>query len=301
MIKLLITGASGFLGKPIVQELVSSGEYEIYAVSSGKREVIFPDGVRAVSANLLDRSQVIRLLTEARPTILLHFAWDLTDSGYLNSDTNDIWLRESLFLLDQFIESSGEYFAFAGSCSEYGAFTGFSENSKPVEITKYGKCKNDFHNAAIEICKTKSVDYVNLRIFSTMGSGMPNLAATTKAVAAFAAGEHFECKAPYNVWDYITVDDVAGAVGAILNKRYTGVVNIGSGIPRVVGDVFKTIAQKMNAEHLLSIDYENQKSAIILANTDILNNIIGYGCVNDFDKALDDMIASVLERIDRFN
>ena len=65
----------------------------------------------------------------------------------------------------------------------------------------------------------------------------------------------------------------------------------------MMGDVFKAIAKKMDAEHLLSLDYENRVFDVLVANTDVLNNVIGYECTSDFDKTLDDMIASICKEV----
>jgi nucleoside-diphosphate-sugar epimerase len=294
MKKLIFTGASGFLGKPIVELLVGNGDYEVYAVTSGRKTTTFPSAVKTVTANLLDRAETKKLIDEIRPEIMVHFAWDLSDSGYLNSTKNLLWQEESLFLLRTFIEAGGKYFAFAGSCSEYGTFAGFSENELKSNVTLYGRTKNSFHSSAEKLCELSEVGYVNLRIFSTLGKGMkPGLAATTMAVAAFAKGEKFICKAPYNVWDFIGVDDVAKAVFEVIKKNHIGVVNIGSGIPQLVGDVYKAIAEKMNSQHLLTINYENKNCDINVANPHILKNVIGYTCTMNIGDMLDDMIASV--------
>ena len=295
MTKLLITGASGFLGKPIVRELAALGEYNIYAVTSGRREVMFPDGINVLSADLLDKEQSGRLIEDIKPDIMVHFAWDLAGSGYQNSDSNKLWLDESLFMLHTFINSGGKYFVFAGSRAEYGSFHGFREDGSTGDVSIYGQCKNSFHSAAIKLCEENGVDYTCLRIFTTLGCGMtPGLTAVSAAVAAFTAGERFECKAPYNVWDFISVNDVARAVCTIIKKQYSGIVNIGSGIPYMMSDIFTKIAEKMNCEQLLSIDYYNKESDIIVADTDVLNNTIGYICKDEIDKIIDDIINEAL-------
>lgn len=297
MKKILITGASGFLGLPITNELASCGEYEVYALTTGRREIILPAGVIVKKGNLLDRKQSKKIIEEIHPDILLHMAWELDEPRYFESTNNLVWLEESLYILRMFTEAGGKYFAFAGSSAEYERFCGFSESERAFDVSLYGKCKRTFNQIASELCSKTGVNYVNLRFFPTLGKGMrSNVAAVAEAVVAFAKNEPFVCKSPYNIWDFINVSDASKAAYRTIVKQYAGTVNIGSGIPYVMGDVFKSIAQKMDCEYLLSLNTENLSKEILVANTNILTNEIGYVCTRDFSDTLDDMIDTILER-----
>lgn len=73
MKRVLVTGASGFIGRNCLAPL-EQREFEIHAVSS--RPVDHGDNnVTLHEANLLDRSQIAPLLAAVRPTHLLHLAW----------------------------------------------------------------------------------------------------------------------------------------------------------------------------------------------------------------------------------
>lgn len=297
MTRILITGASGFLGLPIVREFVKQKEYQVYAVTSGLRAVEFPEGVIRVNVNLLDRDATKEIIESVRPEIMLHLAWDLSKPDYPNAQSNLIWLEESLFMLRAFIASGGRYFAFSGSSAEYGRFTGFAEGGTAVALSLYGQCKRSFHEAAMRVSQTGIVSYVNLRFFPILGRGVrKNIAAAAKAAAAFEAREKFVCKAPNNIWDFIAVDDAARAAYAVIKQGCTGVVNIGRGKPLMMGEVFKIIAKKMSCEELLVLEDTDVRSEILVADIGVLNCVVGYRCLVGLDKMLDETIASVRQR-----
>jgi len=301
MKKILITGASGFLGLPITKNLADSGEYQVYAVISGLRQIFFPDNVQSIAADLLNREESARIIEDIRPDIMIHLAWDTTAANYMHSESNIVWLEESLYLLRKFAEcKGGGYFMFAGSSAEYNRSQGLSETGDSLPASLYGRCKNNFHNIAVKFCENRNIDYTNLRFFPTLGKEMgANAGAPIAAATSFHEGLPFECKAPYNVWDFIGIDDAAQAACAVIKKRHIGAINIGSGIPRLMSDVFELIAKKMNAEHLLRLNFENTSKEILVANTDILNNSIGYTCAMEFEKMIDEVIAGVRERFNK--
>ena len=71
MKKVLVTGASGFIGKHTLPLLLKAG-YQVYPVSFKKK---MGNGVKWYQADLKDPSQVQNLITKIQPTHLLHFAW----------------------------------------------------------------------------------------------------------------------------------------------------------------------------------------------------------------------------------
>lgn len=291
MPKMLVTGASGFLGLPIVGQLAKQREFEVYAVASGRRAVVFPDGVTRVDANLLDREQAKSVLETIRPDAILHLAWALSEPGYLNAPSNLEWLEASLCLFRAFLDAGGQSFAFAGSSSEYNRFSGLSGVEKPASL--YGQCKLSFHQAAMMASQAAGTGYVNLRFFPILGDGAGPNSAVVKAVTAFDANQPFVCKAPRNVWDFIAVEDAARAACAVVRNGYAGVVDIGGGNPRVMGDVFRAVARKMACEELLTLEENDSRCEFLVADTQILTRQIGFRCSVGFDEMLDQTIVSV--------
>jgi nucleoside-diphosphate-sugar epimerase len=75
------------------------------------------------------------------------------------------------------------------------------------------------------------------------------------------------------------VQDVAGALVALLDGKVTGVCNIGSGLPVSAHELVTFIARIMAAEDLLRFDASGQRSgepASIVADTRRLRDELGW-------------------------
>jgi nucleoside-diphosphate-sugar epimerase len=131
------------------------------------------------------------------------------------------------------------------------------------------------------------ISFANTICYNSLGARIRNNTAAYLAIAAFLDGKEFTCKSPYNIWDFTYVGDTANAVVEVLRTGYEGSVNIGRGIPVFVGDMFKLMADKLNASHLLKLDYDNHSFEAIIPDVSILNNEIGFICDTPLVKSLD--------------
>jgi nucleoside-diphosphate-sugar epimerase len=172
MNRLLITGATGFLGVPCV--LHAAREFEVHALARVNREVL-TSGVRFHSCDLFDADQVDRLLATIRPTHLLHLAWIATPGVYWTSSENHRWVAASKHLLGSFAKCGGLRAVITGSCAEYdwtgsGVCHEFKTPLRPATV--YGQCKNElrqwivasFGHTGLPPCATKA---------GPSGAGMP--------------------------------------------------------------------------------------------------------------------------------
>jgi nucleoside-diphosphate-sugar epimerase len=107
------------------------------------------------------------------------------------------------------------------------------------------------------------------------------------AIRSFLHHETVVCEFPKNIWDYMYIKDAAEATIEVLNAEYHGIINIASGIPRQMKDIFSEIALIMNCEKYLSFSGNDICKSMLVADTDILNNQIGYTCRTDFRMGLE--------------
>ena len=90
MRKILLTGASGFIGRHCIEPLIARG-YDVHAVSSrpAPRDA---GGATWHHADLLQPNDARALLSEIAPTHLLHLAWYVVPGKLISSPENFTWV-----------------------------------------------------------------------------------------------------------------------------------------------------------------------------------------------------------------
>ena len=123
MKRVLVTGATGCIGRHILPGLLATG-WEVHGVSSRDRDQA-AGPVRWYRADLLDASQTESLVATVRPSHLLHLAWYIAPGKWAMAPDNLRWVRASLNLLQSFQAHGGTRVVTAGSCLEYDWHYGY--------------------------------------------------------------------------------------------------------------------------------------------------------------------------------
>src|SRR5690349_8216693 len=117
MRRVLVTGASGFIGAHCLRRLALE-DCEIHAVNrSGNGEPAV--GSTWHAADLRDIGQILPLIEKIRPTHLLHGAWIATPGLYAHSPENFAWLQSTTVLAEACGSQGGVRFVGIGSSAEY--------------------------------------------------------------------------------------------------------------------------------------------------------------------------------------
>jgi nucleoside-diphosphate-sugar epimerase len=142
--KVLVTGASGFIGSQCCHQLSALG-YEVHAVSSKFQT---DSAMQWHKVDLLDSQQIKELINKVKPTHLLHLAWYAEPGKYWTSIKNYHWVKASLTLFEEFYKSGGKRVVVSGSCAEYDwRFSNYYEDSTPLNPNNlYGVCKHSLQS-----------------------------------------------------------------------------------------------------------------------------------------------------------
>jgi nucleoside-diphosphate-sugar epimerase len=237
MIRILVTGANGFLGWHVTQQLAKT-DYEIHATSRN-RPLDLPLTVQFHCANLLESGVPENLIKTVRPTHLLHFAWDARPNLFWTSLENLKWVASSIELYQAFACEGGKRTVFAGSCAEYDwTYRELSENSTPLEpATLYGVCKDALRRMIESSALQNNISFAWGRLFWLYGPKEPPGRLISDLIKTLNAEEQFHCSLGLQRRDFMHVSDAASGFIQLLMSDIQGPINIASGQTHKVAEI----------------------------------------------------------------
>jgi UDP-glucose 4-epimerase len=245
--KVLLTGASGFVGSHVLRRLLGEPRTEVAVFVRKPKEAwrIRDDlgRVRVFEIALEDAAGVESALEAFRPTHLAHLAW----SGVLGRDRNDPAQQDnvghSLRLLEAALDSGARHFVGLGSQAEYGPCQARIDESTPTApTTEYGRAKLSTCEQARSLCERRGARFAWLRLFSSYGpQDSPEWMIPYLALKLLHR-ERPAVTAAEQLWDYVYVDDAAAAIVAVLRSdSASGVFNLGSGSAPRLRDIIERV------------------------------------------------------------
>ena len=245
--KMLVTGAGGFIGAAVVAEALRAGYEVVGTVRPGGnhwRLANFKSNLHIVSLDLRDISQVNATMGEHRPGIVIHAAW----SGVSNSSRSDQLqitdnIEASCRLLGAAATHGASKFIGLGSQGEYGRFDRkISENDLPQPGSLYGASKLAVHYLTRQLAAQAGIAYAWVRIFSTYGPGDNSHWLIPTLIDQMLDGRRPQTTLGTQLWDYLFIDDIASAIMSIaVGSMADGVFNLGSGQPIQIRSIVEKI------------------------------------------------------------
>lgn len=237
--KVLITGASGFIGNYVVKELLRLGHAVIASSSNPEkaREKSWFRDVTYVNFNLADYDDTINYFDFFfRPDIMIHLAWEgLPDfKGAFHTDVN---LPRHKAFLQNMIRNGLSDLSVTGTCLEYGMQEGALHEDDPVKpTTSYGIAKNELRVFLSQLQKMYAIRIKWIRLFYMYGEGQSPRSLIPQLEAALAKAEPcFNMSNGDQVRDFLPVYTVAAYIVTIaMQNKFTGIINCCSGIPVTV-------------------------------------------------------------------
>ena len=246
--RILVTGASGFIGRRCVPRLAARG-YEVHAVSS--RDVR-ASGAQWHRCDLLEPAAAEFLIELVRPSHLLHLAWIATPGLFWESPLNSKWLDASVRLAEAFYAGGGTRAVGIGTCAEYGPSSRpCREDSTPLAPnTRYGEAKAAMGQALASAARNRGT-CAWARLFFPYGPGEPPGRFIPSVIDALICRTPLACTEGLQVRDFVHADDVADACVALVDAAASGVYNIGTGQGRSLREVAAAIVAELGHAELV--------------------------------------------------
>ncbi len=255
--RILLTGGTGFLGRPVALALSRAGHEVALVVYPG--ESTPPpqgSGIRVLYIDLSDKDDR-RLIAEAKADTLLQMAWYAAPNDFWRSPKNLDWVAISLDVARHFREAGGRRIIGVGTGAEYDWSSGgvMDEVASAIHpATLYGVCKSATREILSAYACETGMSMAWARVFWPYGPGEPPGRLISSLGAALARGEHFICRSANLLRDYIFVEDVADALTALVGSSVEGIINIGSGTAVSLGDLAKRFALLAGRSELLTLE-----------------------------------------------
>ncbi len=240
--KVLLTGASGYLGRHVLQALRTQGIPTV-CVRHQRAPAAADDDT--VVADLLQPGSAHDLVAHTQATHLLHLAWYVEHGQYWHSPRNFDWVQASLRLVDAFCQHGGRHVVVAGTCAEYDCDYGYlREGLTPYRPhTPYGVAKNATRQLLQSLCGLHGARLAWGHVFFPFGLDeapgrlLPSLVRVFRGQSP-AFGVNAEA-----VRGMLPVTDAAQAfVELLCHPQAEGAINICSGTPTRIEQVVRLLA-----------------------------------------------------------
>ncbi len=225
--KILVTGANGYIGQGVVRALLDRGQ-KVIAVDFGIDRI--DERADRRKCNLFEIENPYDEFE--KPDIVLHLAWR---DGFQHNSLNHINdLADHYNFLSKMIQAGISQVTALGSMHEVGFYEGsINENTPTNPQTLYGIAKNALRQS-IELLQ-KDYDFVNqwIRGFYIVGNAKYGCSIFSKIAESVEKGKKtFPFTTGENQYDFIDYDDFCQQVAAVtLQREVNGIINCCSGRP----------------------------------------------------------------------
>jgi nucleoside-diphosphate-sugar epimerase len=263
MIKVAVTGATGFIGRYVLAEL-NNLAVEVVAVARGQRDDL--QKIRNVRWIQMDIKYPPAKTFEklGRPEVLIHLAWQGLPN-YSSLHHFEVELPIHYAFLKQLIEQGLNSVLVAGTCFEYGLQSGpLSEDMETRSTNPYGFAKDTLRKQLQFLHAVHPFNLTWARLFYMYGDGQHDSSLISQLKKAAERGDKaFNMSGGEQLRDYLPVTNVAASLVALaLNRTNAGIVNICSGKPISVRNLIECLIKKnnwsikLNLGHYSYPDYE---------------------------------------------
>jgi nucleoside-diphosphate-sugar epimerase len=291
--RLLLTGATGFIGSHAAAPLIERG-FEVHALARHRPSGAVKPSVTWHEVDLLDPASADAVVRDVAATHLLHLAWYAEHGLFWEAQENLDWVAASLRLLRSFHAAGGRRAVVAGSCAEYDWSGDCCDGGTPLRpATLYGVAKDALRRVLEAYARSTGLSTAWGRIFFAYGPGEQPTRVVAAVARAVVAGEAVSCSSGRQLRDFLYVEDVASAFAALADSRASGAFDVGSGGAVELRDLLLRLERLAGRTELVRLGAapERDEPARIVADPSRLRDEIGWSPAHGLDEGLERTLA----------
>lgn len=251
----LLTGATGFVGRQILRALIENGAMVRVVVREGKQKLIprTPAIESLVTTRDIFGERAVRLVEMCRGIdTLIHAAWYAEPGKYLQSPMNQDCLRGTLQLGKAAADAGIRRFVGVGTCAEYDLSKGTLSTDTPLlPQTPYAVAKAAAYEELSRLLPSRYVEFAWCRLFYLYGEREDPRRLGAYVNSRLADGKPVELTSGDQIRDFLDVRKAGEAIAKIGLGSQTGALNVCSGVPVSVREFAERIADKYGRRDLL--------------------------------------------------
>ena len=254
-LKILITGASGFVGRKILSNLLEQGS-KVSVVS--RKNSVFNPIVRNQIDSFIYTSDLFKekyswfMQTLKEFDIVIHAAWFAKPSEYLDSELNNDCLAGTLKLARAAKEIGVKRFIGIGTCAEYDFNYGLLSVDTPLKpISAYARSKAKAYTELSEEFLNSSTQFAWCRLFYLYGDSEDKQRLVPYIREKLSSEQEVHISNGNYTRDYLDVEIAGARIAKIALSSETGPFNVCSGIPITIKELALKISQEYDRSDLL--------------------------------------------------
>jgi dTDP-6-deoxy-L-talose 4-dehydrogenase (NAD+) len=251
----LLTGATGFVGRQILQALSSLGLRIKVVIREGtQRQLLVQDSIERIVTTDDVFAQSADWWTDActGADIVIHAAWYTEPGKYLQSGKNIDCLVGTLLMAKGAAQAGIRRFIGIGTCFEYDLTGGtLSVHTALHPVTPYAATKAAVFTALSQYLPAQGVAFAWCRLFYLYGEGEDERRLVPYIRTKLASGELAELTSGTQTRDFLNVREAARLIAKVALEERQGAVNVCSGVPITVRELATQIADEYGRRDLL--------------------------------------------------
>ena len=254
--KIIVTGATGFIGKNIVPALSKLG-FQLCLISRNKKNCEKLFSRLPVEIVEWDINHGTPKIPMDNPDTLLHLAWQGLPNYESNHHIEDNFIKNYFFIKGCITKLGVNSVVSSGTCFEYGMKSGclrIDDECNP--ITSYGLAKHFLHKSLLLLKKNVSFNLAWARLFYiSEKEHSPNSIISQLDHAIEQNDRYFNMSGGEQLRDYLKINQVVDDLSNLVVKKSDGTFNICSGKPITVRKLVENRIEKRQSSILLNLGF----------------------------------------------